>query len=385
MSVESRVESLLDKLTPEDKKVVSKFFMDRELHPKTQSLYLAMILSFRKFINKPILSATKDDVQLWLDHESKRKLKNGKIGIAKSTLNTHKRSLKTFYRWTSPDGKLPDCVEWINRIGTRRGLPDELLSAEEIRSMIDVASTVRDKALLSSLYESGMRAGEFLSLLVRSVSFDRYGAVVVLPRGAIGLKTGQRRLRLIDSSPYLGQWINHHPQKNDPDAPLWLTRRGQALRTTYLGGILKIYARKAGIKKRVYPHLFRHSRLTALAKILSDGELKVYAGWTAGSSMAQTYVHLSGADLDHKLLESRGLLEPEEKDRADGKVLMPLKCPRCDFVNTADSKYCGRCSLALGITAVKEIEHDDALMAAILRDPGIRKLIAQKIKSMPKD
>ena len=65
------------------------------------------------------------------------------------------------------------------------------------------------------------------------------------------------------------------------------------------------------IKKKIYPHLLRHSRLTELAKELTEQELKVFAGWVAGSNMAQIYVHLSGSDVSNKLLSNAGLIDTE--------------------------------------------------------------------------
>ncbi|MGC9145998.1 MAG: primase-like DNA-binding domain-containing protein [Nitrososphaeria archaeon] len=66
--------------------------------------------------------------------------------------------------------------------------------------------------------------------------------------------------------------------------------------------MLKETARRAGVKKRIYPHLFRHSAATRDARYLTESELKLKYGWVGGSDMAEVYVHLSWADLDNKLL-----------------------------------------------------------------------------------
>jgi len=63
--------------------------------------------------------------------------------------------------------------------------------------------------------------------------------------------------------------------------------------------MLKKTAVKAGIKKHIYPHLFRHSAATRDARYLTESELRLKYGWSGDSQMAQVYVHLSDADLDN--------------------------------------------------------------------------------------
>jgi integrase/recombinase XerD len=79
--------------------------------------------------------------------------------------------------------------------------------------MIENATNLRDKAFISTLYESGCRIGELLPIKLRSVVFDEYGAVLIVDG-----KTGMRRIRLISSVPLLANWISNHPFKNNPDA-----------------------------------------------------------------------------------------------------------------------------------------------------------------------
>jgi len=95
--------------------------------------------------------------------------------------------------------------------------------------------------------------------------------------------------------------------------------------------------------------------------------MKEIFGWTQGSNMAATYVHLSGRDIDNALLKLHGLLEEEEQE--DG--FKAIKCPVCKFINLPKTKFCASCSTALSIeaaTAVEEqrkIEKED-LMKEIL-------------------
>lgn len=91
------------------------------------------------------------------------------------------------------------------------------------------------------------------------------------------------------------------------------------------------------------PHNFRHSRLTELAKYLSDSKLKTFAGWTANSRMTGVYVHLSGQDIEEDLFKIAGVEIEEEKPKVS-----PLKvkqCERCQTENPGTAEFCHRCGL----------------------------------------
>jgi len=102
--------------------------------------------------------------------------------------------------------------------------PSRRKSSQQRRFQRLIASceSLRNRALVHVLYESGARAGEILSLKVGDVQFDRLGATVVV-KG----KTGMRRIRLIESVPDIQRWIAVHPNRNNPEAPLFPSKGGE--------------------------------------------------------------------------------------------------------------------------------------------------------------
>ena len=214
-----------------------------------------------------------------------------------------------------------------------------------------------EKAFILVLYDSACRIGEILNLKIKDVIVDQYGCAIT-----VNGKTGMRRIRLIDPSPDLVMWINNHLEKQNRDAPLFIylsdknhhKTRGNGLNDYSVGVILRRLARKAGIKKRVHAHLFRHSRLTELAKKFTESELKIIAGWTGSSTMAGVYVHLSGGDIEKKMLEISGLID--KTDDLEQDILKPRECPRCREINPNTAKFCNICSMALDLHAVIEVE-----------------------------
>jgi len=123
---------------------------------------------------------------------------------------------------------------------------------------------------------------------------------------------------------------------------------------------LKDIARKLGMKKPIHPHAIRHARLTDLARSnsqkqgLSEMELRLVAGWEKNSAMPEVYIHLSGADVERKLLENAGFVD-STPDKAE-TALEPQQCPRCKALNAHDALYCATCSMALVEEAARKVD-----------------------------
>ena len=227
--------------------------------------------------------------------------------------------------------------------GNKRKLPGEILTKAEVSRIIKAAKNPRNRAMIALLYEGGLRIGELASLKIENVQFDDNGAVI-----SVQGKTGGRRVRVVSSASLLAEWLEMHPRGEDKQATLWVNLspnyKKEGITYKAISQNLKRIAKKAGVKKRITPHIFRHSRATHLAKDLTEAEMNVYFGWVQGSDMPATYVHLSGRDVDDKILQIYNL-KPRDKDRED--EMRPIECPRCKYINAPVNRYCGRCGLIL--------------------------------------
>jgi len=247
-------------------------------------------------------------------------------------------------KWLNPS---IDLKVYRLRIKKKRKLPEDILSPEEVLRLLECADSLRYRAIISTIYESGCRVGELLGIRVKDLFFDDYGAVIMVDG-----KTGMRRIRLVSSVPLLAQYLQDHRFRDDSLAPLFYRidkRCKTVLSETAVNKMLKDTALRAGIKKRVYPHLFRHSRATHLAKYLTEQELKVFFGWAGDSKMACVYVHLSGRDIEAKILEINGLRSREQPTES---LFRPKECPRCRQTNSPEAKYCNQCGATLGTLLV---------------------------------
>ncbi|MGI0092130.1 MAG: tyrosine-type recombinase/integrase, partial [Nitrososphaerales archaeon] len=342
--------SLIDrstKISSRDKDLIRGF--DKVLQATNVSIgrrakYLFHLKTIGENIGLPFESANRKDIEnfigSWLYTQ----------GYKAQTRNDYVIILKRFYKFLrtgSVDREEPFPVEVRFLKSTikanERELP-EFLTPRDVESMIKVSSNQRDRAMLSVGFEAGLRASELLLLSIGDASFDDMGAVITVRHG----KTGSRRVRLISSAPVLAQFIETHPRKHDPSAPLWPTEatNHRYKRMSWLAWSrrLKQIASDARLPKRkIHNHMLRHGSATESAKILKDSELKVRYGWSMTSKMAAVYVHLSSQDLDAKLSQaySGRELRPTKPE------FSPIKCIRCGENNTPATRFCQKCGSPL--------------------------------------
>lgn len=304
-------------------------------------------------------------------------IRNGKTRkYSKHTIYTRETILRTFLAFVNPvfssqiKPKSPNSKP-VNK---------KILDQTDIEKLLDACLTNRDRALISFIYESGARKGEFLSIKLDDVVFDKNGAVVTIPEG----KTGPRRIRVVFSASYLRQWIDTHPLKNEKEASLFCSLNSPygVFSFTGLREQLDVLAERAGIGKKINPHLFRHSRATHLAQSLTEQQLKVYLGWTAGSDMAAIYVHLSGKDIDNAILRLNGI----EIDDTHTDGLKVGRCPRCKELNPETSLYCGKCGLPLTMDSMTELDNEKAKVSVDLMtelsDPAVLEELKKLLKTL---
>ncbi len=330
-------------------------------------------------LKKPFVSVTRHDVQKLLVQIEKRDYSDW-------TKHDYRVALKKFYKWLRGAETYPPEVSWITTTvrNNHRLLPEQLLTEDDVKKLALATDNTRDRALIMLLYEGGLRVGELLSLRIKHVAFDDYGAQITVTG-----KTGMRRVRIVASSPLLRQWIEEfHPQRENPDAPLWVgignVGKGEPIDYESTRMAIIRAAKRAGLKKAVNPHIFRHSRASELANKLTEAQLKEMFGWTQGSDMAATYVHLSGRDVDKALLRIHGLVgEDEKKEEEKFKV---IRCPRCGEKNSPIAKFCHKCASPLEIKTVLEVERirsdADNMMTRLLEDPEVKDLLEQKLRQL---
>ncbi len=355
--------------------------------PRRIKLIGSLVILAADYVKKDMDAATKEDLKdvvMRID---------GKEDYSPWTRHGYKVIIKKFYKWLEYgdeyNSKLesPPIISWLRCGMKKKDQPrvkaSDLLTEEEVRKLIDTAEHPRDKAFISMLYELGARIGELGGLLIKELTRDKHGYIVDLEG-----KTGHRTPRIVNSDPYITTWLNAHPFRDNRDAPLWVLMgnrdKGSRMQYGAFRALVKRLAENARIKKRVYHHLFRHTRVTHLLinRQINEAQAKVYFGWVTDSSMLSEYSHLMSSDVNDAILAMHGIKTGEEKE----SPLKARQCPRCQRVNAGTARFCQECGHPLDVKTALELDEGrskgDDIITRLMKIPELRQALAKHAAAM---
>jgi len=204
--------------------------------------------------------------------------------------------LKSFYKFLIYEGEMdvdPTTLLEAPKLG--RKLPDTL-SIQEIDQILEAIdhSTpegTRNRAMLETLYSSGLRVSELIGLKTSNVHFE-VGFLRVTGKGNKERLVPIGRTALKHINIYREEVRVHLDIKQGHEAFLFLNRRGRQLTRQMVFTFLKDLVVKAGIKKTISPHTFRHSFATHL--IEGGADLRAVQEMLGHESITTTeiYTHL---------------------------------------------------------------------------------------------
>ena len=210
---------------------------------------------------KHLLAAERGDVDLYLAAQFRAKAKSTSIGRRLS-------SLRRFYRLQAAQGAIvSDPTLRVRAPKLSRALPKSL-SESEVEALLDAPDHdatlgLRDRAMLETLYATGLRVSELVGLTLGQVSFDM-GVVRVLGKGG--------KERLVPLGEEAVDWLRRYLASSrtrlaggaKSDAVFITARRGPLTRQAFWQ-LVKRYALKAGIAaSKISPHTLRHAFATHL-------------------------------------------------------------------------------------------------------------------------
>jgi len=305
--------------------------------------------------------------------------------LSKSTQRDYIIFLKRFYLWMLEEGKIDLPYDKVKKI--KAPSPDkmtktaeQMLSEDEIRAMIhscDSSTAIRDKALISTLYESGMRIHEVALLKWSDLKFDRY----FVKLNTAGKTGTPRYIPLTASRTYLVEWRSVYPETAEGTAPVFITKSGKTFQYNYTKNMLKKIAQRAGVQKSVTPHLFRHSRITNMIRQgFSESIIKMMMWGSLSSEQLSTYTHLQNNDIDAEIAKRAGICIDEN---APVETFTTRICSRCNHVNAPDINFCGVCGLPLDESTAQSIEElstkiEASMMKKLQEDPEQFKQIVEQ-------
>ncbi len=327
------------------------------------------------FLDTKIKSIEKDPDKKWIttwnDYLSDIKYLMRWLHNWKDRNGDPNRDFQTPHDWETPQ------FARIIRKKTKRLSPyleTELWDRDELGLVIKYELFKRNKAALALMWDLDARNHELTLLKIKHIRLkEKYGEGEI-PHQA---KTGSGPILLTFSFPYVRDWLNEHPFRNEPEARLICNlRNGSPIKSEALWTMMKqLRARIERLlktdlipemerdkleyilkTKKFNPYCLRHSSITYDSDYLPEYALKKKCRWTMNSRQGNRYIKARmGNDLKQKILIHNGIIPPEEMKSKPSVH----NCPRCELVNAIENKYCSKCSYPLVPSAFEEIRADE--------------------------
>jgi integrase/recombinase XerD len=201
-------------------------------------------------------------------------------------------AVRSFHRFLVLEGEAEaDPAEGVARPKVPRNLPRPL-TVDEVAALVaapgqDGPVALRDRAILETLYGAGLRISELVALDVDDVDLEE-GSVRAVGKGSKERIVPLGRLAVKALEAYL---TRTRPTLAAPRSrgALFLNRRGGRLTRQGSTNIIKDMARRAGIRKRVTPHMLRHSFATHLLE--GGADVRVVQELLGHASLATTQIY----------------------------------------------------------------------------------------------
>lgn len=292
---------------------ISYLSAERNASPYTVRNYKTDILSFFKFLK---------DKRVNTLHEVDRKVIRAYMsqlteqGYVKPSIARRLSALRSFYRYLQREE-----IITINPFATTsspkldKRLP-EFLTIEEMERLLkapDLSTPqgMRDRALMELLYASGLRVSELTGLNLEEIDFDTH-EVRILGKGSKErvVLMGEPAMKAL--SIYLKQGRPRLLAKKKVSAVL-VNRYGKCLSERFVQKKIQDYANAVGIKKRVHPHMLRHTFATHLLDGGADLRVVQELMGHAQLTSTQIYTHVTKSHARKVYLSAHPMAKEDEK------------------------------------------------------------------------
>jgi len=268
-------------------------WLEDGLARNTLDAYRRDLSQFAKWLEarhgKQLIEADNSGIQAYLGYLFHRKTRATSAARFLS-------SLKRFYRYCLRQGRIrSDPTLKIDSPKLPRGLPKTLTEEDVERLLaappVEKALGLRDKAMLETLYASGLRVSELVSLKLGQVSQDM-GVLRVVGKGSKErlVPLGEEALAWIRR--YVGEARAQLLRGRSSD-DLFVTGRGAAMTRQMFWNLLRRHALRAGLKRPLSPHTLRHAFATHLLNHGADLRVVQLLLGHSDISTTQIYTHVA--------------------------------------------------------------------------------------------
>jgi integrase len=253
--------------------------MKREINPRLN--YIEYTIQFLSELSRTIgvekrfVDMTRDDILFYLD-KCRKPENEDPLHKWIGSYNLKRITLMRFFKWlyypniASPkrrnelslEENKPECILGIPQLKRKEiscYKPTDLWTQEDDLLFLKWVTNKRDRCYHTMARDLSARPHEILSLKIKDIVFkavDKYQYAEVLVNG----KTGTRHIPLIQSIPYIKDWLSSHPSRNNPKSPLFvgLGRRSMGRQLT-VNGLYNIYK---DYKDVFFPRILKDETVT---------------------------------------------------------------------------------------------------------------------------
>lgn len=391
----THVSSLLSKgieterITKKDRELIEEYINEivavSSISPTRRYKLVGILIRNREF-HPPYSECSITDIYSAIDKIKTATDENGKPRYTKNTISDQIQLLKRFFVWLSESGYSEINLNKLKKIKVPRFdrntvTAEMILSEQEVKSIIEAATTTRDRALLSVLYEGAFRIGEIANMRWCDVNFTPWNMTINTAE-----KTGKPRyVSLVASRSFLAQWKNDYPLPIKPESFVFLTTTTKKpLQYNGLVKQIRVLAERAGIKKHINPHIFRHSRITHLIQQgAKESIVKLMCWGDINTDMLKVYQHLTNSDIDGEMAKLNGVVLHDEESDKRKRAMKPIQCKECGTINSPTMKFCGTCGAPLTEEgAAKSDVMTDEIRRLMSEDPAFMMEIFTAIKDI---
>jgi integrase/recombinase XerD len=282
--------------------------VEKGLSKNTIDAYSHSLNRFLDYLKKKgiqeISNVSKLDVRAFL-------LTLKRMDLSTKTVVRNLAAIRSFFHFLIREGILEvNPIEELESPKIEKRLPD-ILTLKEVEQLLEQPNSqtpigIRDRAMLEVLYATGVRVSELTRLPVHQVNLEG-GYVLVFGKGS--------KERIVPLGSEAMAWVALYLESSreklakGKESPfLFVNRSGRGMSRQQFWKNIKAYGRRAGIRKRITPHLLRHSFASHLLEGGADlRSVQIMLGHS-DISTTQIYTHVTGERLKkiHQRYHPRG-------------------------------------------------------------------------------
>lgn len=266
-----------------------------KISPQTADYYRRSVKNFAAFIGKSLLDVNDMDIEYYLQHYARK-------GNKTTTINNERRVISAFFTWMrrshlvveNPCESIEKYVEIEKPIDHMEDWEMEALrdackvkTVNKITQIEEYRECLRDRALVEFLRSTAVRIGECVSVNVQDINWDTGDILVYGQKGR-----AYRTVYLDDTAKFhLRKYVE---SRTDDNLALFVSQKGahERMQRCGLRAAIKQIARRSMLDRNVYPHLFRKTTATNMAKRGCPGELiSLYLGHKNGNVTNKHYAY----------------------------------------------------------------------------------------------